>query len=288
MQATSGLLGPTSSGPYGRCWQAGRGAWLLDIEGRPGAPGGPDDAPRVWPSFATPDGQIVHAPRPLPLQRDQPTGQRVSPDLIGPLTDWDEDGSVDLLLGLEWTDLKHSIGVPGRHTLHGYALHGKRIDELTPPAFVRKHLAYARDADGDGRVDFLLHLRWQHPDAQRGCFWPDEYSAFSSKLELLAHNTGQGKFRLDDEVARAHARRLSCPWPLDAPLLDNRDGASEQRIRCARLLGQPAADVAARVRQEHARLPARDRFGQEPEKCLPLAGLLKAAAWQPEQALTGP
>lgn len=284
------LAGPSTSGPYGRCFAAGRGAWLLDVEAPDNAPKKRAAPVRIWASYVTPKGAVLRATDPVLELTTLPDTRGVQKGDIGPIVDWDEDGAPDLMLTVTWLDYgrpdeSNALGTP-RSAQHAFSFRGNRVEPLSVPVFLASHHARPLDVDGDGRVDFTIHRRWQHSEPQRNCHWPKKYGIFSSILTVLAHNIGRGKFSATDEVARAHARQNDCPWPTEVPLLDDRDGASEQRIRCARLLGIPATEVAARVKAEYVKLPPKDHYNLSREQCMPLTRLLEAAAWRPEELLT--
>lgn len=121
--------------PLGRCFAAGNGAWLLDLE--PGAPGDalgitPGDH-LVFPTFVTAEGRAVRAAAPLPRMAKTPRDKLDGSTHVGPLVDLDGDGAPDLQLTLEWVDIRDSIGTSEKRSF-AFAFRGDHLVSLDVPA----------------------------------------------------------------------------------------------------------------------------------------------------------
>jgi len=107
------------------------------------------------------------------------------------------------------------------------------------------------DQDQDGRPDPVVD---PHDATVGSAFgWQEGHLPWT----LLAHALPDGRFSLDDRVARSYARWL-CPVAPDVPnMLDGDPACWAGAVHCANLWGAPAAAVARRL-ERACREPASD------------------------------
>jgi hypothetical protein len=241
----------------GSCAQDGPWAFLL--ESARAAPGGPG----TWGDLLSVRWSLVHGdaadPARLFLATPTMTSEHRMPDLAAEpanvahdcydaltiadpeVFDWDGDGDPEILVRMSVTFHEAGTWTHGRL----WTFRDGRVT-LYPPARSFSVLAL-EDVDGDGRPDV-----WTHGPYSAKGEWPG--SGFDFSLEgprLLAHSLRDGSFSLDDATATAAVRAQCAAAPgaiVPAEGKDESDAALS--VVCARLRGESAADVRARIERE--------------------------------------
>jgi hypothetical protein len=125
------IIPPEDLEASGRCFAAGKGAWLLDVDAPPAAARpvttGRPPRPRLWPSFVTVTGHLIRAPMPLRMDGDSPpTGTRWLCQ-VGPIVDLDRDLVPDLQITFEGIAIDEKMDIRN-HQTQRFFFHANRID----------------------------------------------------------------------------------------------------------------------------------------------------------------
>lgn len=271
----------------GQCQPSPKGAWALTlVDARSLAKD--DDHPEAgWEArFALahvgPDGKVVRSKKVVGEVSAQ--GNEQMDWVVRAVFDYDGDGVSEILLYRE-----HHYGDEDRS---GEAqMLTFKDGEIVPyaPATGIKSQGIL-DVDGDRRPDLIL----------AGPFSTDNQCGLDgATLEgpmVVAHSLADGKFSLDDAVAKEVIRAQCGPDAAD-PYVVTRQGtavtietATIRRIACSRMYGVPAADLVSRLRDKYP-FPhnADDSLPENSDgKCFPLKPLIDLANTTPPFVIEAP
>ncbi|MBX3270586.1 MAG: hypothetical protein KF729_10010 [Sandaracinaceae bacterium] len=238
---------------FGRCVGAGEGAWVVAVESA-----SVDREAREQPlrvrgrlTYVGADG-TTRAGEGLDYELD-PLGERErGPGRVHPIHDYDGDGRVEASLST------HDTNGASTQALFTASVEGVRPVPLPEGVTIDGWI----DADADGRPDIVTHAPLRVPECHVRDAWVPE---------LIVHAGPGLGFSVDDEVARAHARRM-CPCR-PTRLLSRDDGPplfSSQtllRVACARLYATDAETIERRWHDETRALEGGGLFGDADDAC---------------------
>ena len=230
--AVSSFLPPLAS----TCVLTGRGAWAFRLAAGSSA-GDPVHASlHLWLAHLDATGKLddeIDAPT-LESGRgkeDNCCDSWVTTQVtVTPLVDYDHDGEIELYVGAVQS------GGEGEH-LESHTIFTVLGAAIVPlPAAAKMPLVGVEDVDKDGLPDLLL--RYFEGKDEGPC---TGFSYTTSGPSLLGHARRDGTFSVDDDTARAFARKLCPAAPSGDPL--TRD------VACAVLWGAPRELVTAYDRE---------------------------------------
>ncbi len=200
-------------------------------------------------AHATPSGEIARGGDAAWSTGGDPAapggGQPTTEELVA-ILDYDGDGSSEAItVSQRSTDAAGNL----RQDVRIWSARGGKVVPYPPAAGLR--LVGLVDQDQDGRPDPVVD---PHDATVGSAFgWQEGHLPWT----LLAHALPDGRFSLDDRVARSYARWL-CPVAPDVPnMLDGDPACWAGAVHCANLWGAPAAAVARRL-EGACREPASD------------------------------
>lgn len=255
---------------FGRCFSAGRGAWIL-VATVSQTRASPREREARWAlEFVSEDGR--------PFTSDAAAGDaslllqgESSARFVG-VVDIDGDGVGEAII--EQTNWDEEGSSPPRP--RAYAFRDGRLSEYAPTHAMEAFSIV--DADGDGHIDLLV---------------PSEFSITTfvgmsasgeSAPPRLAHGLADGTFSTADDTALRH-RLAQCPRPPERIVVPSATNAARidagrliDNVACARAWGATAAEVLARA--EHEWLPTDDNETMR-------ENLAEAVATEPAASLRG-
>jgi len=217
-----------------------RGSWTLDYIG--------------------PTGQSVEGP-PLPFTIVPYSSE--NREISHPF-DYDGDGTPEIAMWEHRSSIEYARSTGSLWTVRdGAVVPYHRAGSI--------NIEDVEDVDGDGRPD-LLTIRPYNPDPAPKCEGIDRKP--SPIVPFLAHSIADGSFSMTDDVATKFAMDQCPSQPSDLKMGAVAGDEPLRTIRCARLWGATAADVAAMIHRTCTR-EARD-CNLEKGACL---GYLTMMAW---------
>ncbi len=264
------------------CADAGDGAWTFDVTVRP-----PREASvpgtRLYPldlraAYVAPDGatRVASVGATLAVSGAR-FAHTVRAAEVG-VFDWDGDGRAELFFREAHDQEENGNDVARQNRWWAFAATGAEAPREFAPEAARAMAI--RDVDVDGRPDLELRSPWV---AVGPCGIGDVDHPGPT---LVLHSVAGGRF-VEDEVSHAWLAR-QCPERTThyfRRLGEDGDTPAEWQpqtlIACARLYGDTAGEVAARVARTW---PAGPDGGQSPAWCFPREELVRVARVDPPGA----